>query len=74
MMLKSGIISLDPYHGHLPGLLEMTLNGGIVALYPTFQAFRRLTIMCVQLANVLRHLKCLFCSNFKYTLHLLYSL
>ena len=31
-------------------LLDMTLNGGIIALYSytvTFQAFRRLTIKCV---------------------------
>ena len=38
------------------GLLEMTLKCGIVPLCPpstvTFQALRRLTKMCVQLANV----------------------
>ena len=36
-------------------LREMTLKGGIVYSVlstVTFQAFRRLTIMCVQLANV----------------------
>ena len=36
-------------------LLEVMLKGGTVTLYPTtvtFQAFRILTIMCVQLANV----------------------
>ena len=38
-------------------LLEMMLNGVKIALYSgpkvTFQAFRRLIIMCAQLANIL---------------------
>ena len=55
MTLKGGTVALYPYHCHLPDLLEMTLKSGIIALDPsvTFQAFRRLTIMCIELATVI---------------------
>ena len=33
-------------------LFEMALKDGIVAFTVTFQAFRRITIMCIQLENV----------------------
>ena len=45
-------VILYPYHGHLPDLLEMTLKGSIIA------AFRRLTIISVQLANVPLGIEC----------------